>query len=122
MVYFRVKDNNEGNVASYIPQLAKYSNQHWAVSICTVDGQRLSLGDVNTAFTLQSVSKAFTYGFCLQHLGHEHVHKFIGKNFTNTGIQYLHFTEGKEPSGSNFNAISLDRNSKKVGFYDKFKK
>ena len=75
----RVKDNNEGNVASYIPQLAKYSNKHWAVSICTVDGQRLSLGDVNTSFTLQSVSKAFTYGFCLQHLGHEHVHKFIGE-------------------------------------------
>ena len=74
-----MKDINEGNVASYIPQLAKYSNKHWAVSICTVDGQRLSLGDVNTSFTLQSVSKAFTYGFCLQHLGHEHVHKFIGE-------------------------------------------
>ena len=57
----------------------KCSNQHWAVSICTVDGQRLSLGDVSTTFTLQSVSKAFTYGFCLQHLGHEHVHKFIGQ-------------------------------------------
>ena len=116
-----MKDNNEGNVASYIPQLAKYSNKHWAVSICTVDGQRLSLGDVNTSFTLQSVSKAFTYGFCLQHLGHEHVHKFIGEIITKTWITYLYFTEGKEPSGSNFNAISLDRNSKKVKCYDKEK-
>ncbi|XP_018417524.1 PREDICTED: glutaminase liver isoform, mitochondrial [Nanorana parkeri] len=31
----------EGEVANYIPQLAKVSSDKWGVSLCTVDGQRL---------------------------------------------------------------------------------
>jgi glutaminase len=41
-------------VAGYIPQLARYSPDNWAMSICTVDGQRYSLGKFETSFTLQS--------------------------------------------------------------------
>lgn len=58
--------------------LYQYSHELWAVSVCTVDGQRLSLGEVDQAFTLQSCSKPFTYAVCLEHLGHEFVHKYIG--------------------------------------------
>ena len=93
VIISRCKSNTRGSVASYIPQLAKamyssafcntnfsfqYSNDNWGLSVCTVDGQRLSLGNVDTAFTLQSCSKPFTYGVCLQQLGHEHVHQYIG--------------------------------------------
>ena len=42
-------------VASYIPQLAKYSANSFGVSICTVDGQRFSIGDTNVPFTLQVI-------------------------------------------------------------------
>ena len=39
---------------AYIPQLARASKEKWGISICTVDGQRFSIGDVNDKFTIQS--------------------------------------------------------------------
>ncbi|CAB4057715.1 glsA [Lepeophtheirus salmonis] len=83
-------------VASYIPQLARYDANYWGISICTVDGQRLSVGDTNIPFTLQSCSKPFTYAVCLNELGSEVVHQYVGQ----------------EPSGKMFNELSLDKNNK----------
>lgn len=95
-MYDKCEDNTDGQVACYIPQLARYSPDNWALSVCTVDGQRFSLGQVDTPFTMQSCSKPFTYGICLNELGDENVHRFIGH----------------EPSGRNFNEICLDSTSK----------
>ena len=74
----------------------QYSQDNWAMSVCTVDGQRLSLvrspplhnpltslyiqGDVETPFTMQSCSKPFTYALCLSELGHDVVHQYIGND------------------------------------------
>jgi glutaminase len=91
-IFNACKDNRDGNVASYIPQLARYHPDLWGVSICTIDGQRFSLGDVNEPFTIQSCSKPFTYAICLSELGNDVVNKYIGQ----------------EPSGRNFNDLCLD--------------
>ena len=78
-IYNECQDITDGNVASYIPQLASYNPDYWGVSICTVDGQRFSRGDVNVPFTMQSCSKPFTYAVCLNELGSETVHQYVGQ-------------------------------------------
>ncbi|KRF77667.1 glutaminase liver isoform, mitochondrial isoform X4 [Drosophila virilis] len=95
-IYIRCKSNTEGKLADYIPQLARYSPNFWGVSICTIDGQRFSIGDVEEPFTLQSCSKPLTYAIALEKLGPKVVHSFVGQ----------------EPSGRIFNELVLDQNKK----------
>ncbi|KAH8292590.1 hypothetical protein KR018_009706 [Drosophila ironensis] len=95
-IYCRCKTNTLGKLADYIPQLARYSPDFWGVSICTVDGQRFSIGDVDEPFTLQSCSKPLTYAIALEKLGPKVVHSYVGQ----------------EPSGRNFNELVLDQNKK----------
>ncbi|CAD6195806.1 unnamed protein product [Caenorhabditis auriculariae] len=66
------------------------------MSICTIDGQRFSLGDSKDMFCVQSVSKAFNYAIVSSDLGVDVVHKYVGH----------------EPSGRLFNEICLDGNGK----------
>ncbi|XP_076762984.1 glutaminase isoform X4 [Xylocopa sonorina] len=94
--YWRCKSNSEGKVASYIPQLARMNPDYWGVSVCTIDGQRFSIGDTSIPFTLQSCSKPLTYAIALDRLGQEVVHQYVGQ----------------EPSGRNFNELVLDYNMK----------
>ena len=85
----------EGCPAQYIPQLAKADPSKWGLAVCSIDGQRMALGDSEEMFTIQSTSKPFTYALCLEHLDEE-VEQFIGM----------------EPSGQVFNSLQLDVNGK----------
>uniref|UniRef100_A0A914UXU1 glutaminase n=1 Tax=Plectus sambesii TaxID=2011161 RepID=A0A914UXU1_9BILA len=95
-IYHKCKPIQGGQVAQYIPQLARQDPEKWGVSICTVDGQRISFGDATTPFCFQSVSKAFNYAILASDIGADAVHSFVGQ----------------EPSGRFFNEICLDRNNK----------
>ena len=81
-----------GTVASYISQLARVDPEQLAIAICTVDGQRFSVGDATTAFSLQSVSKTVSYCLALDEHGTEAVHRHVGR----------------EPSGRSFNELALN--------------
>ncbi|XP_073519738.1 glutaminase liver isoform, mitochondrial [Phyllobates terribilis] len=86
----------EGEVANYIPQLAKVSPDLWGVSLCTVDGQRYSVGDTEVPLCLQSCVKPLKYAIAVNDLGTGYVHQHVGK----------------EPSGLRFNKLSLNQQGK----------
>lgn len=82
----------KGKVANYIPQLSRVNPDKWALSICTVDGQRTNFGDFKTAFCVQSACKPISYCLALEEQGEEVVHQHVGC----------------EPSGQTFNEITLN--------------
>ena len=59
-IYESTSSNHEGEVASYIPQLSKVDPDLYGVGVCTVDGQRYSVGDVTEDFCVQSCCKPIT--------------------------------------------------------------
>lgn len=96
-LYHVIKDKPipEGaQVASYIPELAKMSPDAFGIAVYSVKDQQLwEIGDTKQSFTMQSMSKPFTYALALKTCGHNKVHKHVGY----------------EPSGRSFNELSLDR-------------
>jgi len=82
----------DGALANYIPELTLADPDWFGIAIATVDGHVYQVGETRQAFTIQSISKALTYGLALEDNGLEHV---LGK-------------VGVEPSGDAFNSISLD--------------
>lgn len=91
-IYDATKNINDGHVASYIPQLARVDPKKYAISICTIDGQRFSLGDVDDLFCVQSTCKPINYCMALEEHGEDEVHNHIGR----------------EPSGRGFNELTLN--------------
>lgn len=85
----------DGKVADYIPELAKADPSHFGICIATRDGNLYEVGDTRQKFTIQSISKALSYGLALEDRGEEHVLSKVGV----------------EPSGDAFNAISLKAGS-----------
>lgn len=90
-VFNHVSTNREGNNADYIPILKNADPEKWGLAICTVDGQRLGLGDVDHYHSIQSVSKPITYAYALEKEGMEFTHQHVGV----------------EPSGRPFNSLDL---------------
>jgi glutaminase len=82
---------NAGEVASYIPELARVDPDLFGICLATVDGAVYEAGDTRQPFTIQSVSKPLTHGLALELCGEEAVQARVGV----------------EPSGDPFNELSL---------------
>ena len=82
----------EGQVATYIPELAKADPNWFGICLVTATGHIYEVGDSRQRFTIQSISKPFVYGLALEDNGRPTV---LGK-------------VGMEPTGDAFNSISLE--------------
>ncbi len=88
-LHARFRDEGSGRPADYIPELAKSPPDAFALAVATVDGAVIAAGDSSLPFTLQSISKPFTYGLALDVLGRRKVRAKVGV----------------EPTGEAFNSI-----------------
>ncbi|HEX3241320.1 MAG TPA: glutaminase A [Solirubrobacterales bacterium] len=84
--------DRSGAVADYIPPLADADPDWFGIAIATTDGHCYEVGDSRRPFTIQSISKPFTYGLALADLDFAAVDAKVGV----------------EPTGDAFNSISLD--------------
>jgi glutaminase len=83
----------DGDVATYIPELGKANPRDFGLCLVTADGRVFETGDSDRPFTIQSISKPFTFGMAIEELGHKEVFEHVSV----------------EPSGDSFNSIELQR-------------
>jgi glutaminase len=79
---------DRGEVATYIPELARIDPKAFGIAVIDVDGKVAASGDSETPFSIQSISKVFTLTLALGKVGDR-----------------LWRRVGREPSGSPFNSI-----------------
>lgn len=77
-----------GEVADYIPALARVPKERFGMAIATLDGGLYCTGDAETRFSIQSISKVYSLTLALDAVGAE-----------------LWKRCGREPSGNRFNSL-----------------
>lgn len=77
-----------GHVADYIPALAEVDPTQFGIAVETLAGDTVTKGDAMTCFSIQSISKVFTFAMVMSHIG-EGIWKSVGR----------------EPSGNPFNSL-----------------
>lgn len=91
-LHSKLSSLKDGDVATYIPELAKANPNWFGICLVTASGHVYEVGDSQQPFTIQSISKPFVYGLALEDNTRADVLKKVGV----------------EPTGDAFNAISLE--------------
>lgn len=78
----------DGKVADYIPALASVNPKQFAMTLTLFDGTQYSVGGADTFFSIQSISKVYTFTLALKFYKSE-----------------LYKRLGIEPSGNPFNSL-----------------
>ena len=88
-IYERIcKEDNEGQVARYIPELSIVDPNKFGVCLRTIDKQVYGVGDWETKFSIQSISKVLALSMAYKTLGDD-----------------MWSRVGVEPSGTPFNSL-----------------
>ena len=82
-----------GKTATYIPELAKANPNDFGIYTVTDDGQHASVGDCNTAFTMQSVVKPMILLRALLDNGAERVMALVGMEATGKPFDAFNYSD-----------------------------
>ncbi len=88
---------NQGEKASYIPELAKVDSDNFGVHISTIHSEQFGIGNFQDIFSIQSISKVFSLVLAYKLLGEELWNRL-----------------GVEPSGTGFNSLVQLENDKGI--------
>lgn len=80
--YQRYRTNHDGAVADYIPVLANASPELFGIAVTGVHGRSFAIGDTETTFSIQSVSKPFVFALVCDAIGYEGARQQLGVNGT----------------------------------------
>ncbi len=79
---------NFGQVASYIPELAKVDSEKFGIHLTSIDNREFGVGDWRTKFSIQSIAKVFALSLAYRLAGDQ-----------------LWKRVDVEPSGTSFNSL-----------------
>ena len=80
--YERYRHNTDGTVADYIPVLAQASPDAFGIAVVGARGRSFEIGDVDTPFSIQSVSKPFVFALVCEAIGYGEARRRLGVNST----------------------------------------
>ncbi|ARI77611.1 glutaminase A [Halobacillus mangrovi] len=99
----------DGQVANYIPALARQNPEDLAVAIHYIDGETIEAGEVEATFTLQSISKVISLALALMDNGEEYVFDRVGMEPTGDPFHSIYRLEQRpsKPLNPMINAGAL---------------
>jgi glutaminase len=80
--YERYRTDTSGTVADYIPVLGQASPDLFGIYVVGTQGQSYGVGDVETTFSIQSVSKPFVFALACHQVGYDEARHKLGVNGT----------------------------------------
>jgi len=87
--YQRYRSNGEGAVADYIPVLASAAPDLFGIAVVGARGRSYEIGDTETAFSIQSVSKPFVFALVCDAIGYGEARRKLGVNSTGFAFDSL---------------------------------
>lgn len=100
--YEKYKNNNEGDKATYIPELQNANAKNFGIALMTVDGKLYHVGDTNVRFPIESISKVFILALAIKEHGSNNVLQKIGANPTGmpfNSITAIELEKGRTGNG-----------------------
>jgi glutaminase len=80
--YERYRSLEDGAVADYIPALANARPELFGICVAGTRGRTFGIGDADYGFSIQSISKVFTFALVCESMGYREARDKLGVNST----------------------------------------